>query len=184
MKKIGVLVALLAAMLLNGLTVATPAPASAESGVLHFAEGNRPAWFDVVKLRGTNGAHKVRLALHVRDLTTRGEFELGVRWQGGDSEVAYYVRARHTDEGLTTRYHYYINESDVDPKWRCGTNRGTVAWRPARDRIILTVPHRCLRRYDYAHVINTWDFYAWSKGKVEWEIAVDAPTTSLTLDRG
>jgi hypothetical protein len=184
MKKLGILVALLAALLLNGLTLATPAPTSADSGITHDSNDDKPAWFDLVKLRATNGEHRVRFALHVRNLQERGRFHLGASWTDRNLSLGFYVEVRHTDDGLSTRYRRWVESNDVDPLWKCGKNRGDIAWRPGRDRIIFTVPQRCLRHYDYYRVINRWTFSAYGQGVVDGRKRYDFLEDPVVLDRG
>ena len=160
MKKTGLLVVLVTALLLTGITLTAPAPVAADSDIVHDRSRDVPAWMDIVKLRGTNGQRKVRVALHLRDLQYRGKIELGVSWRTGDSVgYAFFVRIRHTDDGLRAVYKHSKTGGDTDPAWTCGENHGVLAYRPHRDRIILTVPHGCLRAYDGIRVINDWAVY-------------------------
>lgn len=182
MNKIRILAALLAAMLLNGLTLATPAPGSAESGTVRDSSSDAPDQLDLVRLRGDNGARRVRIALHVDDLQDRGRFEIGVWWRDENIAYAYFARIRHTEDGRKVIFRRSKEGSDTDPAWTCAERRGELAFRPARDRIILSVPHGCLRAYDYYKVINDWTLFGRTHWLKDGRWRFDA--VDLELDRG
>jgi len=185
MNKLGTLVALFVALLVSAFTLVSPSPASAESETVHDASGEVPEWMDVVALRATNNQHRMRVVLHVRDLQDRGKFELGFRWNGGD-DVGYYffVRVRQTDDGIKTDFRHEKQSGDSSPKWTCAENHGTFSYDPEDDRILLAVPHACLRAYDGIRVINNWGGYGVSYGGyVDGELRFDSQRTKR-LQRG
>jgi hypothetical protein len=183
MRKIGILAATLAAGLCQ--LAVTSAPAAAETRIVHDARGDVPAFMDVVKLRATNGAHRIRIALHVRNLQPdHGRFELGVTWShGSDYGYSHFVRIRATRSGAVVDHRSSTLGGDVEPAWTCGENRGTLVYRPARDRIIFSAPQRCLRTYDHIRVVNNWSFYAVSHRWVDGELQFDS-TRTARLRRG
>ena len=183
MKKTVIFAALVAA-LLNVSTLNAPAPASAESGVAHDRSGEVPAFMDVVKLNGKNGQRNVRVVLHVRDLQDRGKVELGVIWRHGfEYGYYYFVRVRQTDDGIKTEFRRETLGGDSSPEWTCGKNHGEFAYQPAEDRVMLTVPHGCLRAFDGIRVINNWGVYANTWGTVRGHRRFDAAHTGR-LERG
>ena len=135
-------------------------------------------------MRATNGQRQIRIALHVRDLKKRRQFEMGVHWSGRELNFGFYVRVRHTRSGTVPQYFRYDSNDVEHPVWRCGESRATTVWRPKRDRIILTAPHRCLRHYDAHEVVNRWRFEASSSGVVDGERRFDTPRQDITLSRG
>lgn len=142
MKKLGILAALLAALVLNGLTLTAPAPAAAETVSKTLTSGDADTAIDVTHLRIRNGQSRWRMAVKVDDLTTEGVFtlgwskdvrrgwkglEVGLRWRNGTARA--YVAVTHWDGSVLT-----------------SCDGAEHKWLRAEDRIVVDVPHRCFDR--------------------------------------
>jgi hypothetical protein len=153
--------------LLLGLAVAGPMPASAQSDSVRYHRGDRPAFLDLVRLRATNGQHRVRMELQVRDLRKRGTFVLQVLDDGDARGTTIRVQQRGGEPRMRIRHEK--EGGDSAPLVRCPQAR--VRWQPAADRIVVGLPQRCLRWY--FGIPEAWRFAGLSYANVDGELVYD-----------
>ena len=137
MKKFGILIALLAAVALGGITVPAP-PASAESGELTYRSGETTAELDLIGLTATNGPRNVVVTVKVSDLTDQGTFHIGWERRPFVFKV-FYLSVRQRDGEL--KVHYTQLNDGIRRHPRC--DEGVVRWQEDRDQIKVRVPQSC-----------------------------------------
>lgn len=184
MKKIGALVVLACALLSAGLVLSLPAPAAAESRTVRDKPDDLPAWMDLVRLRGDNKEHRMRAVVQVRNLERRGKVEVGFHWHRGlEFGYSYFVRVRHTRDGLKASFRRETLGGDSSPRWTCAENHGRFDYDTRKDRVVLAVPHACLRAFDHIRVVHNWGAYASTYRFVDGDLQYDALGTGR-LRRG
>ena len=180
MRKIGTLLTLLSALVLSGLTLAAPSPASAESGDLTFATGGgKVAAIDLTGLHASSGDRRVSLVLHVRDLTDRGRFNFYQVENSPEAvfglEIEIYKRR---DGQVVDRFREFGDGwSEARP---CPSSK--VRWAKGRDLIRLSYRQGCF----HADQPDVWQFGTFSRLRYSTEerSEVDNPRKHLVLQRG
>jgi hypothetical protein len=179
MKKIGMLAALLAGLLLNGLTLTSPPSASAETGgVTYESGGNKNAAIDLTRLRVRNRQHRVMMVVKVVDLGNRGRFRFYMVEDSPEPVFGLEAEVFRRDGQVVDRFREFGDGWSAARK--CADSR--VRWARARELIRLSFPQHCF----HAPLPDSWEFDTFSKLRFSSDVRseIDNPRKSLVLDRG
>jgi|GEM_PF-6090333 len=179
-KPIGILLAILSAVAINGLTLAAPAPASAESGSVTYASGGtkRPE-IDQTSLWARNGPRRITVVLRVKDLTSAGRFILFVEEDSPEPWFGTSVEVFKRDGRVIQRYRQLDFENGSEPR-RCAA--GEVRWAAGRDFIRFRFPQSCF----HGELPDRWQFGVLSHlgRNIGPRDRYDNPRRDLVLYRG
>jgi hypothetical protein len=135
---------LVVAMVIGLLGLTCVPTAWADTGSENDPSGDAVATIDITRFRVTNGDHRFRMKVEVRNLRHRGELKF--YYWGGTTQSppprSALVVVRQVDGEAHARF--FACDSEVCYPARC--RRMRVAWRPAADEVMVSVRQRCFPR--------------------------------------
>jgi hypothetical protein len=135
-------------LLLAGLLISTALPASAAGKTVEDPRGEpgTPSHIDLTKVRYVNGSKVIRFRAHVVDLRQTGSFWFKMKRPLTDDRP--WFVARVTNRGVRLGR---FGAQGLD----FGGCRGLRStWQPGLNVVTATIPHACLRAFDFGHALR------------------------------